>query len=87
MDRPPSPDRRSIDTSGVDLSDREVEILQLVTHGWTNQEIVDELGVSANALRTQLPATYLKIGVPGRIQAVIWGAHHGLVAELQPTVR
>lgn len=81
----PSPDRRGIDATGIALSEREVQLLHLVTHGWTNQEIVDELGLSSNAVRTQLPEVYRKIGVAGRIQAVIWGARHGLVAGLVAT--
>lgn len=82
MDRPPSPDRRGIDATGIAFSDLEVEVLHLITHAWTNLEIAEALGVDAGTVKSQIRSAYQKTGSANRIEAVIWGARHGLAGEL-----
>ncbi|WP_246060593.1 response regulator transcription factor [Nocardioides dongxiaopingii] len=62
-----------------DLSERELQVLHLITNGRTNQEIVETLYLGMNTVKTYIRTAYRKIGVESRTQAVLWGVHHGLL--------
>ena len=53
-----------------ELSDREAEILSLAAQGLTNQEIASQLFLSERTVKNYLNATYPKIGVHDRSEAV-----------------
>jgi len=55
-----------------DLSEREMEILRLVSVGMKNTEIAAELAISLNTVKTHIYNSYKKIGVSNRLQAAIW---------------
>jgi DNA-binding NarL/FixJ family response regulator len=59
------------------LSDRESEILALITQGKSNAEIATLTFLSPNTIKTYIRATYRKIGASSRTQAVLWGVEHG----------
>lgn len=59
------------------LSDREVEILGLITQGLTNIEIAERCFLSINSVKTYIRHAYRKIGVRDRSQAVVWCLQHG----------
>ncbi len=70
------------------LTAREVEMLELITQGLSNEEIASTLYLSINSVKTYIRTAYRKIGVTRRPQAVLWGVHHGLAAEApRPTSR
>jgi LuxR family maltose regulon positive regulatory protein len=52
------------------LSDRELEVLQLVAAGFKNQQIAEELFVVVGTVKAHLNSIYRKLGVQSRIQAV-----------------
>jgi DNA-binding NarL/FixJ family response regulator len=52
------------------LSERELEVLQLLAEGLSNQEIADRLFVSLNTTKTHLSNLYGKLHVKRRTQAV-----------------
>ena len=60
------------------LSARELEVIQLVADGLSNQEIAERSYVSVNTVRTYIRSAYRKMGVERRTQAVRWVAEHGL---------
>ncbi|WP_246081913.1 response regulator transcription factor [Nocardioides litoris] len=64
-----------------DLSQREIDVLRLITHGFSNEEIARELFVTGNTVKSFIRSAYRKIGVTRRAQAVIWGFQHGLLDE------
>lgn len=54
-----------------DLTNREMEVLHLISKGLSNKEIGKTLFVSNNTVKTHLLRTYKKLEVKNRIQAVI----------------
>jgi two-component system, NarL family, response regulator LiaR len=60
------------------LTQREAEVIALITQGLTNQEIADRAYISINSVKTYVRTAYRKIGVTRRSQAVAWGMRHGL---------
>ena len=59
------------------LTQRESEVLALITQGLTNQEIANRAYISINSVKTYVRTAYRKIGVTRRAQAVSWGIGHG----------
>lgn len=59
------------------LTEREGEILALITQGKSNAEIAGLVFLSINTIKTYIRSTYRKIGVTTRVQAVLWGLDHG----------
>jgi DNA-binding NarL/FixJ family response regulator len=66
---------------GVDLTPREVEILQLVAHGMSNSELAERLWVSDQTVKFHLSNVYRKLHVESRAKASRWAAVHGLLAR------
>lgn len=58
------------DAVKLGLSKREMEVLQLIADGHSNQEIADLLFVSLNTAKTHISHIYAKLGVSRRTQAV-----------------
>ncbi len=52
------------------LSARELELLQLVSAGYSNQEIADELVITVGTVKSHLNHIFGKLGVEGRVRAV-----------------
>jgi DNA-binding NarL/FixJ family response regulator len=69
------------DTSGKleALTEREMEVLQLVTRGLSNQEIADVLVVSEGTVKTHVKRVLAKLEVRDRTQAVIFAYNAGIV--------
>ena len=58
------------------LTQREMEILGLVSMGSTNDEIAEKMFISSNTVKTHLYNIFKKINVPNRLQAALWAAHN-----------
>jgi DNA-binding NarL/FixJ family response regulator len=56
-------------SSGYDLSEREIEVLQLLVAGLTYAEIADRLMLSFHTVHAHLRSIYTKLGVTSRAQA------------------
>jgi DNA-binding NarL/FixJ family response regulator len=59
------------------LTDREAEILALITQGKPDTEIAELTFLSINTIKSYIRSTYRKIGAKSRTQAVLWGIEHG----------
>jgi DNA-binding NarL/FixJ family response regulator len=62
----------------ADLTDREMEILQLILAGQTNKAIAATIFISEKTVEFHLDRIYTKIGKRTRTQAGIWAIQHGL---------
>jgi NarL family two-component system response regulator LiaR len=63
-----------------ELSEREKEVLRQLAHGRTNQEIAQELHVSAETVKTHVGNILSKLQLSHRTQAVIYALKQGLVS-------
>ncbi|MCA9946217.1 MAG: response regulator transcription factor [Anaerolineales bacterium] len=61
-----------------DLTDREIEILQLLAKGLNNQEIAGKLVISAKTVRNHVSNIFSKLQVVDRVQAAIRARDAGL---------
>ena len=52
------------------ISHRELEVLELISRGLSNQEIADQLFVSLNTVKTHTSNLFLKLEVKRRTQAI-----------------
>ena len=65
----------------LNLTPRELEILQLVIAGKSNKTIAVEIGISAKTVEFHLENMYKKIGVRNRLMAGVWAIQQGLSIE------
>ena len=62
-----------------DFSERELDVLLFLCHGYSNSEIADQLGVTTNTVKTHLKNIYGKLGVNNRTQAAAEAKMVGIV--------
>jgi NarL family two-component system response regulator LiaR len=74
--RPPTPDP---------LTDREVEVLRLVTKGLSNPEIAERLTVTEATVRTHVSNILGKLHLANRVQATLYALQEG-IASLEDSV-
>ncbi|ORC32667.1 hypothetical protein B4O97_16030 [Marispirochaeta aestuarii] len=60
----------------VQLTQREQQILSLMSAGVGNEEIGDRLCISVNTVKTHMYNIYKKIQVSNRLQAALWAARN-----------
>lgn len=60
------------------LSDREVEVLQLVARGNRNKDVARALRISPKTVQHHVAHIYTKVGVTSRAGATLFAAEHGL---------
>jgi len=61
---------RTINQSGTSLSEREKEVLRLLSNGLTRDEIASRLFISSGTVKTHIQNIYLKLDVKGKIAAL-----------------
>jgi len=61
------------------LTDREVEILQLLAYGLTNKQIAARLKISAHTVKFHVSTIYNKMGTTNRVETVNQGLKKGLI--------
>jgi DNA-binding NarL/FixJ family response regulator len=63
------------------LTDRESEILALITQGKSNAEVASHTYLSPNTVKSYIRAIYRKIDVDSRTRAVLWGVANGFAPD------
>ena len=63
------------------LTERESEILPLITQGLNNADVAAHTYLSPNTVKSYIRSAYGKIGAESRTQAVLWGVEHGFVPD------
>lgn len=63
----------------IGMTPRELEILELIAAGLSNQEIAERVFVSENTVKTHSSRVFQKLGAKRRTQAVQLGKEFGLI--------
>lgn len=66
---------------GEGLSEREAEILALITQALSNADIAARTFLSPNTVKSYIRSLYRKIEVESRTEAVLWGIDHGFAPD------
>jgi DNA-binding NarL/FixJ family response regulator len=77
-----SPDPRAHERVG-DLTERELEVLQLIGRGATNAEIADRLVIGEGTVKTHVGRIFDKLELRDRAAAIVFAFDHGLVHPRQ----
>ena len=54
------------------LTDREIEILQLLAEGWCNKQIAGRLCITIRTVKFHTNNIYVKLAVGSRAEAIAW---------------
>ena len=71
--------RRFAEELAEPLSDREVEVLDLVAEGFSNKLIAHRLSISEHTVKTHVASIFAKLGASSRTEAVSHAIRRGLV--------
>ena len=79
---------RSASAAGLDwpgkregITDRESEILALITQGMSNADVARLTYLSPNTVKSYIRSVYRKIGATSRVEAVLYGVRHGFTPD------
>lgn len=63
----------------IPLSNREIEVLELIAQGNSNKEIARTLGISDQTVKNHITSILRKLAVNDRTQAVVYAIRHGWI--------
>jgi DNA-binding NarL/FixJ family response regulator len=69
---------------GPMLSQREIDVLQLLAEGLSTAEVAKRLGISINTGRNNIQTVLIRLGAHSKLEAVSIGLREGLVAPPRP---
>jgi LuxR family maltose regulon positive regulatory protein len=80
---PAGQDRQVSEIEGLiePLTDRELEVLELLSQRLTNQEIAEQLVIASGTVRQHTHNIYQKLNVKGRRQAVAIATELGILSS------
>ena len=65
----------------ISLSSREIEIIELVAMGLTNQEIAERLTISKRTVDNHVSNVFTKTGSKNRVALLNWAMDHGKICR------
>ena len=69
------------DPLNIALSAREIEIIELVAEGLTNQEIADRLTISKRTVDNHVSNVFTKTGSKNRVALLNWAMDNGKICR------
>lgn len=63
----------------AELTERELEVLTLITDGLNNQQIAEKMMVSIHTVKAHICSIFAKLKVNSRVQAAVKAVKFGLV--------
>jgi DNA-binding NarL/FixJ family response regulator len=67
-------------TPGLDMSDREREVLKMAARGLTNKQIADNLCISVRTVQGHINSIFHKLGVGSRTEAIFLSVKKGFIS-------
>ncbi|MDA0717424.1 MAG: response regulator transcription factor [Cyanobacteria bacterium] len=64
-----------------ELSEREIEIIEFVAKGLTNQEIAESLTISKRTVDNHVSNIFTKTGAKNRVALLNWAMDHGKICR------
>jgi DNA-binding NarL/FixJ family response regulator len=77
--RPPEPEREAVRELASPLSPREREVLELITKGFSYDEIAALMHVTRNTVMTFVRRIYQKLEVTSKTEAIFEARSHGIL--------
>ena len=74
-------------TQTVELTEEQIHIIELVAHGWTDQRIAHELGISVSSVQRRLRAAAGVLGTESRVGIAVTALARGLIEFVDPGSR
>ena len=74
----PGPDEQQEPAPHI-LTERELQVLELVTRGLSNQEIAVQLNITLKTVKAHVSSILLKLGLENRVQATLYALRHQIV--------
>lgn len=71
-----TPLHKNDSVNGIHLSPKERQILLLLTRGFSNDDIAQQLTISPHTVKTHFSNLYKKLNVRNRVQAATWAQNH-----------
>jgi DNA-binding NarL/FixJ family response regulator len=68
-----------LDAALAVITQRELEVLKLVARGLSNLEIAQAMDLAPSSVKTHVGHLLAKLGMPDRVQLVVFAYEHGLV--------
>jgi DNA-binding NarL/FixJ family response regulator len=65
--------------SRPELTRRELDMIRLITRGFSNKEIASEFGITEDTVKGHLKHLFVKLGVKDRTQAAIMALQQGII--------
>ena len=65
--------------AAADLSQREAEVLRLLTHGWDRHQVAEALAIQPSTVAGHVKTIYLKLNISTRAEAALAAVRLGLV--------
>jgi DNA-binding NarL/FixJ family response regulator len=75
------PTSQGVEVTRADLSERELEIIELVATGLTNQEIASQLTISKRTVDNHVSNIFAKTGAKNRVALINWAMDHGKICR------
>jgi len=72
---------KNLEPAEIDLTKRELEVLNLIARGATNREIAEQLFVSEGTVKNHVSNILNRLGLRDRMQAALFAVEHGLVSR------
>jgi len=70
-----------------ELSQREMDVIKLMTRGYNNRQIAEILFISEHTVKVHIRNIFRKIGVVDRTNAVLWALERGLVLKDKDSIK
>ena len=81
-----SPPRVGVRSAEIDdLTPREREVLGLISHGLSDTDIAEKLGLTRSTVRNHVATLYSKIDVHSRSSAIVWARERGINIAWPPS--
>jgi DNA-binding NarL/FixJ family response regulator len=61
------------------LTDREMEVMELMAHGHKNEEIAEKLVITTQTVKNHVRSIFRKLGVKTRVEAVLYAINNKLI--------